>query len=593
MADVKPKTEIVLKGIAASPGVCQGRVFLLRKQPRASMRHIVSESQLPAEVKRFEHALVATRHQLLEVQRRLSDKSGADHAAIFEAHLLVLDDPEVNNAVLQLIQNERVNAEYAYHTIAERYAASLASMDDEYLRERAADIRDIASRVLNNLTGDGDSGDLYRLLKEPCICVAHDLAPSQTAQIERGKVLGFATDAGSRTSHTAIMARSMRIPAVVGLKTITDALTSDDYLLLDGSKGVVIINPAEETLARYGQFAQRQKSFQEKLSEGVSLPCITLDGHRVLLSGNIESDTDASSILESGAEGVGLFRTEYLFINQEVLPNEQTQYEAYRAVAAKLKPAPVVIRTLDLGGDKVRSHAEAPYEMNPFLGWRAIRLCLEELDLFRDQLRAILRASAEGNVKLMYPMVTSLDEVVRANALLEECKADLRTASIPFDEGMETGIMVETPSAALTADGLAKQVKFFSLGTNDLIQYALAVDRTNEKIAHLYVPTHPAIVRLIKLTVDAAHRAGIWAGVCGEMAGDPTLVPLLLGLGVDELSAAPPMVPQIKFLIRRLKMSDMRELASFALGSDSGSEILARCEELARAAVPELFPEKS
>jgi phosphoenolpyruvate-protein phosphotransferase (PTS system enzyme I) len=591
MLNSKPTGERAFHGVAVSPGVCQGRIVVLGKARITSARRPVAEPELPAEVNRFKQALVATRHQILEVQKRLAEKIGSEHDGIFEAHLLVLDDPEVNNEVLRLIQSEKVNAEYAYQAITERYARSLAAVDDEYLRERAADLQDIATRVLNNLLGNSDDGDLRHLLKEPCIVVAHDLTPSQTAQLDRSKVLGFVTDVGSRTSHTAIMARSMHIPAVVGLKTITEELSSGDYVLLDGVNGVIIVNPSDQTLFEYGQIVRRQKSLDEKLRDTLRQPAVTLDGHRITLSGNIEHTDDSQAILESGAEGVGLFRTEYLFINQEELPTEQEQYEAYRSVAAALKPAPVVIRTLDLGGDKFRSHTDVPDEMNPFLGWRAIRFCLEERDVFRTQLRAILRASAEGNVKLMYPMISALEELNQANALLDECKAALRKEGIPFDAKMEIGIMVETPSAALTADALAKRAKFFSLGTNDLIQYSLAVDRTNEKIAHLYEPTHPAIVRLIKLTVDAAHNAGIWVGVCGEMAGDPVLVPLLLGLGIDELSAAPPTVPVIKFLIRRLKISEARELATFALQCESGMEILEHCHKLAHTAAPDLFPE--
>jgi phosphotransferase system enzyme I (PtsI) len=591
MPDHPQSGERIFHGIAVSPGVCQGRVIVLGKAHAATARQQIPDGQVPQEVHRFKQALVQTRQQILEVQRRLTEKMGTEHAGIFEAHLLVLDDPEVNNEVLNLIQNEKTNADYAYQTIAERYAASLAAVDDEYLRERASDMRDIAARVLNNLLGNGDEGDLRHLLKEPCIVVAHDLAPSQTAQMERDKVLGFATDVGSRTSHTAIMARSMRIPAVVGFKSITATLETGDYVLLDGVNGLIIVNPTDQTLFEYGQIARRQKSLQERLRDNLRKPAVTLDGHLVTLSGNIENPDDSAAILESGAEGVGLFRTEYLFINKEQPPSEQEQYESYRAVAAALKPAPVVIRTLDLGGDKFHSHTDVPDEMNPFLGWRAIRFCLEEKDVFRAQLRAILRAGAHGNIKMMYPMVSGLEELTQANALLEECKAQLRAEKLPFDDRLEIGIMVETPSAAVIADTLARRVKFFSLGTNDLIQYSLAVDRTNEKIAHLYEPTHPAIVRLIKLTVDAAHQAGIWTGVCGEMAGDPVLVPLLLGLGVDELSAAPPTVPQIKFLIRRLKISEARELAAFALQCESSAEILRRCQALAHQSAPELFLE--
>ena len=590
MPSASPTGERIFQGIGVSSGVRQARVVVCGKTSHAVAKRAVAESQIQGEVHRFEKALVQTRQQLTEVQKRLTEKTGGEHASIFEAHLLVLDDPELNNEVLRLIQQDKVNAEFAYHAVAERYAASLAAVDDEYLRERAGDIRDIATRVLNNLLGKDDHTDLRHLLKEPAIIVAHDLAPSQTAQMDRDKVLGFATDVGSRTSHTAIMARSMEIPAVVGLKTITDELSTGDYVLLDGVNGLIIVNPSEKTLAEYGQLELQQKSLHERLRDEQNQPTVTRDGHQITLSGNIEHADDATAILESGAEGVGLFRTEYLFISQAELPSEEAQYEAYRKVAAALKPAPVVIRTLDLGGDKFRSHTDVPEEMNPFLGWRAIRFCLEEPEVFRTQLRAILRASAEGNIKMMYPMISGLAELAQANTLLEDCREELRAAKQPFDENMEVGIMIETPSAAMVADALAKRAKFFSLGTNDLIQYSLAVDRTNEKIAHLYEPTHPAIVRLIKLTVDAAHKAGHWAGVCGEMAGELALIPLLLGLGVDELSAAPPTVPQIKYLIRRLKMSEASKLAAFALQCESSEEILARCTALAKESAPELFP---
>ena len=583
--------EKVFHGVAVSPGVRQGKALVLGKPSHSSVTlQAIGEAHVAGEIQRFERALVQTRQQLIEVQKKLSERTGGEHDSIFEAHLLVLDDPELNNEVLRLIQNQHCNAEFAYHSVAERYAASLAAVDDDYLRERAGDMRDISARVLNNLRGAGDEDDLRHVLKEPCIIVAHDLAPSQTAQMDREKVLGFATDVGSRTSHTAIMARSMEIPAVVGLKTITSEISTGDFVLLDGVNGVIIINPSARTLAEYGQLEARQESLHDKLRELQHEPAVTADGHQVTLSGNVEHADDSQAIIESGAEGIGLFRSEYLFINQADLPTEEEQFQAYHKAAATLKPAPVVIRTLDLGGDKFRSHTDVPDEMNPFLGWRAIRFCLEEQEVFRAQLRAILRASVEGNVKLMYPMISGLEELTRANALLDECRAELRAAKIPFDENMEVGIMIETPSAALTADALAKRASFFSLGTNDLIQYSLAVDRTNEKIAHLYEPTHPAIVRLIKITVDAAHKAGHWAGVCGEMAGELHLVPLLLGLGVDELSAAPPTVPQIKFLIRRLKMSEASQLAAFALQCESSAEILERCKALARQTAPELFP---
>ncbi|MFN7140216.1 MAG: phosphoenolpyruvate--protein phosphotransferase, partial [Limisphaerales bacterium] len=374
-----------------------------------------------------------------------------------------------------------------------------------------------------------------------------------------------------------------------GLHDISRQLETGQYALLDGYNGMVILNPSDQTLFEYGQLERKQVNLQQHLQHIHDEPAVTLDGKRIVLSANVEQASDANAVKACGAEGVGLFRTEYLFINREILPTEEEQYQAYRSVAAALKPAPVVIRTLDLGGDKFLSHLQIPQEMNPFLGWRAIRFCLQQKDLFRAQLRAILRASVEGNIKMMYPMISCADELNQANTLLDEYKAELKCEGVEFNSNLEVGAMIEIPSAAVSADVLAKKTKFFSIGTNDLIQYTLAVDRLNEKIAHLYEPTHPAIVRLIKMTVDAAHRNGIWVGVCGEMAGDPVLVPLLLGLGVDELSAAPPVVPQIKYLIRRLKMEDARNLAEFALQCDSGVEILLRAQKLAREIAPSLF----
>jgi len=377
------------------------------------------------------------------------------------------------------------------------------------------------------------------------------------------------------------------------LKDASHKVKTGDHALLDGYNGSIIVNPTDQTRFEYGQMVRRQASIEDKLREIKDLPAITLDGKKITLSANIEQAGDGEAVKLYGAEGVGLFRTEFLFLNRDSLPTEEEQYQSYRRVAAELKPDPVIIRTLDLGGDKFLSHLPIPPEMNPFLGWRAIRFCLEEKEVFRAQLRAILRASAEGNVKIMYPMISCFGEVEKANALVEEYKGELRAANVPFDEHIEIGAMIEIPSAAVAADTLASRVKFFSLGTNDLIQYSLAVDRLNERIAHLYEPTHPAVVRLIQLTVDAANRHGIWCGVCGEMAGDPYMTPLLLGLGVNELSIAPSLLPRIKFLIRRLKMEEARELAQFALQCESGREIMERSEALAKKVAPSLFENQS
>ncbi len=588
MPDTPQAGERTFRGIPVSSGVCRGRIVVLRRSRPQVVLRCMGEDELEHEVGRLERALVQTRHQILDVQRRVSGAMGAAEGSIFDAHLLVLEDRTLIDEVIRGITEDRVNAEHAFHQVAERYATSLAAIEDDYLRERAADMRDVTNRVLNNLLGLEPEADL-RHLKEPCIIISHDLSPSNTAQLDKRNVLGFATDIGSKTSHTAIMARSLRIPAVVGLKDACEQIPQGSYALLDGFNGLIVVNPTDQTLFEYGQLEQKQATLQEKLRDVLHTPAITLDGHRILITANIEGAQDAAEVVKNGAEGVGLFRTEYLFINHERPPTEEQQFEDYRAVAKALHPMPVVIRTLDLGGDKLMAHLPVPREMNPFLGWRAIRLCLQERDMFREQLRAILRASAEGNVRMMYPMISGLAELKQANALVDEFKAELRAEGLPFDEDLRIGAMIETPSAVIVAESLARRLSFFSIGTNDLIQYSLAVDRMNEKIAHLYEPTHPAIVRLIKATTTAAHQCRIKVSVCGEMASDPVLAPLLLGLGVDELSAAPALVPALKFLIRRLKLAEAVELATFALGCESAVEILGRCQELAREIAPDLF----
>jgi phosphoenolpyruvate-protein phosphotransferase (PTS system enzyme I) len=589
MPDAAKAGERIFRGIPVSPGVCRGKILVLGKPQREAIaRRVVSEADVPRELKRFEQALVETRQQILEVQRQVTEGLGAQDGSIFDAHLLVLEDPTLIEEVTRLIEQEHICAEHAFQKVADKYARTLSAIDDDYLRERAADMRDVAARMLDNLLGHSDTFDL-RQVTDPCIIISYDLTPSQTAQINKKMVIGFATDIGSRTSHTAIMARSLRIPAVVGLHSASQDVVSGTYALLDGFNGQIVINPTDQTLFEYGQLERKRVPLEAKLKETLDKPAVTLDGTQVVLAANVEQPSDTEAVLASGAEGVGLFRTEYLFINRETLPTEEEQYKAYREVASALKPSPVIIRTLDLGGDKFLSHLQVPQEMNPFLGWRAIRFCLQEREIFQTQLRAILRASVDGNVKMMYPMISGLEELVQANDLVEQYKAELRRDGIAFDANIEIGAMIEIPSAAVAAESLAKRVKFFSLGTNDLIQYSLAVDRLNERIAHLYEPTHPAILRLIKMTTDAATRNGIWTGVCGEMAGDPVLTPLLLGLGVTELSASPGVVPQIKYLIRRLKMSEARELAEFALNCESGPEILARCKKLALQIAPSLF----
>lgn len=589
MTESAGKGEVVLRGIPVAPGVARANVLVL-SQPRAGAipRTPITPEGIPAELARLQNALIATRHEILKIQQKVTEVLGAKDASIFEAHLLVLEDQTLIDEVTRLMERELVNVDFAFSEVSSRFVNELGKIDDEYLRERAADMRDVTSRVLNQLVGIEEAVDLSHL-EEPCILVGHDIAPSVTATMDRAKVLGFATNVGSRTSHTAIMARSLRIPAVVGVRNLTNLVTAGQPALLDGYNGQIILNPTDQTLYEYGQIVRLKGDLDARLGQLRDKAAETTDGHRIMLSANMGQLDDTESVLGSGAEGVGLFRSEFLFLNRKAMPDEEEQFKCYRQVAERLAPHGVIIRTLDLGGDKLRPDAETPPEWNSFLGLRAIRICLQDLSLFRPQIRAILRASAFGNVKMMYPMISTLGELKAARQVVEECREELRQASIPFNENMDIGAMVEVPSAALTADAICRQVQFVSLGTNDLIQYTLAVDRLNEQIAHLYEPTNPGVIRLIKMTVDAAHGNGIWAGVCGEMAGDPELVPLLLGLGVDELSVAPPLVGQIKYLIRRLAMDKARELAAFALTCDSASEILNHSREVARLAAPALF----
>jgi phosphotransferase system enzyme I (PtsI) len=580
--------ERVLRGIPVSNGVCRGRVLVLATHDQAIPRIEVSEQDVPAQLHRYEQAMIQTRHQIQEVQRQVSLTMDASEAMIFDAHLLLLDDPMLVDEVTRCIQKQRVSAEYAFQQSVSKYAAALAQVDDDYLRERVADLKDVAARLLRGLLGTPDENQLSHLT-EPSIIISHDLTPSTTAVMDKKMVLGFATNVGSKTSHTAILARALQIPAVVGLGQATQEVVTGQYALLDGYTGTIIINPTDQTLFEYGQLVIKQLELKDKLKELRDQPAITLDGSSITLSANIEQLSDVEAVKSFGADGVGLYRTEFLYLNRDTLPTEDEQYEAYRQVAEALRPHPVIIRTLDLGGDKFLTRLNISCEHSSFYGWRAIRFCLQQQDLFKAQLRAILRSSTVGNVKLMYPMISGPQELKQANELLEQCRVELQAEGKAFNPAMEVGAMIEIPSAALAAESLAKQVNFFSIGTNDLIQYTLAVDRLNERVAHLYEPTHPAVIRLIAAAVQTARKHGIWVGVCGEMAGDPVLALLLLGMGVDELSVSPPMVPQIKFLLRRLKLEEARQLAQFALTCECGTEILEHAQKLAHDIAPGLF----
>jgi phosphotransferase system enzyme I (PtsI) len=574
------RQEIRFEGVGVSPGMACGKVHVVRDDLDDVVRYRIAPSQIPDEIGRFETALIQTRMQILEMQQRIAESIGAKDAAIFDAHLLVVEDRTLIDEVLRKLETDLCNVEWVFQEVAIRYAETLNKIDDPYLRERALDIQDVTKRVVRNLQGKAPK--TFLALSEPHILVAHNLTPSDTASTNRAKVLAIATDLGSRTSHAAILARSLNIPAVVGLHDITVKLETGQHVLLDGSDGLLVINPAKETIAHYVEIESRRAKVTAQLKELRTTTSTTRDGRHIVLSANIELPEDVDAVAANGAEGIGLYRTEFLYLNRSTLPTEHEQFETYRKVAERVRPDPLIIRTFDLGGDKLApGTVDITDELNPFLGWRAIRLCLENPDIFKTQLRAILRASAVGNIKIMFPMISGLDELRSAKAVLDECKEELRRSGVPLAEKIEVGAMIEIPSAAICANALAPEVDFFSIGTNDLIQYALAVDRVNEKLAYLYEPTHPAVLRLLKMIAEAAHANNIWVGVCGEMAGDVALVPLLLGLGMDELSAGATLVPRVKRAVQSLSIPECRELVEETLKLNTASEILARCLELA------------
>ncbi len=579
------KKEIILKGIPASPGISVGKAFLYGREQYIIPRRAVTDAQISAEIKRFKDALVQTKDEIQEIKKRISEEMGAEHGQIFGAHLLVIDDNMLIEEVISRLKKERLSIEYIFQDVLRRYIKVFSEMDDEYLKERISDVNDVGRRILKNLIGAKE--DILSNLKEPVVVVAYDLSPSDTATMHKKNVIAFATDIGGRTSHTAIMAKSLEIPAVVGLESITKKIESGDVVIIDGTHGMVIINPSAAAVKKYEKDRVRFAEAEKHLLELKNLPCVTLDGKSIELAANIEVPEDVPSVISHGAAGIGLYRTEYFYMNRKDLPNEAEQFKAYSAVVKKIKPNPVIVRTLDIGGDKFLSQLEVPHQMNPFLGWRAIRFCLARPDIFKAQLRAILRASAHGNLKVMYPMISGLDELKQANALLEEARKELRKEGVSFDEDMEVGAMIEVPSAAITSDILAKEVDFFSIGTNDLIQYSLAVDRVNEKIAYLYEPAHPAVLRLIKTVIENGHNAGIWVGMCGEMAGDMAMTPILLGLGLDEFSTSPIAIPEIKRIIRSVTLRQAKEIAQEAISLPTGKEV----EKFAGKKLAEILPD--
>ncbi|SFQ45293.1 phosphotransferase system, enzyme I, PtsI [Priestia endophytica DSM 13796] len=561
----------VIKGIAASPGISIAKAFRL-ENPDLTVERI-SVKDTDKELSRFEEALLRSKSDLDVIKEHARKEIGEDKADIFNAHLLVLSDPELIDPVKEKIQNEQVNAEFALNEVAVMFVSMFESMDNEYMKERAADIRDVTKRVLTHLLGVKITNP--SLIDEEVVIVAEDLTPSDTAQLNRQYVKGFTTDIGGRTSHSAIMARSMEIPAVVGAKTVLSDIENGVLVIVDGLDGQVIVDPTRDVVKTYEEKKVAYEAQKAEWAKLVNEKTVSADDYHVELAANIGTPNDVKSILENGSEGVGLYRTEFLYMGRDTLPTEEEQFEAYKTVLERMEKKPVVVRTLDIGGDKELPYLDLPKEMNPFLGFRAIRLCLKMQDMFRTQLRALLRASVYGNLKIMFPMIATLDELRQAKAILLEEKEALQSESIEVSDNIEVGMMVEIPSSAINADLFAKEVDFFSIGTNDLIQYTLAADRMNERVSYLYQPYNPAILRLVKMVIDAAHRQGKWAGMCGEMAGDEIAIPILLGLGLDEFSMSATSILRARSQIRHLSKIEMEQHIETILSMSTTEEVVA------------------
>jgi len=562
-----------LQGIPVSPGSTIGKAIVLHSDESSfsvPYQEITSD-QVPQEIARFEDAITRTRAEILGVRKKLLAQIGREHSDIFTAHLLILEDRTLIEDVIACIKEKMTTAEHAFSNVVHKYFQAFSKIDDEYLKERVSDIKDVGRRLLQNLYGEKKG--ILDSIEENVVIIAHDLSPSDTAMMNKEKVLAFVTEIGGPTSHTAILGRSLEIPAIVGMDRVTTEVKAGDRVIVDGTHGIVIVDPDDTVIEEYTQQERRFTELITELDKLKDLKAEMADGHQITLAANIEFHDEIPSVLSHGAKGIGLYRTEYFYMNRSDLPTEEEQCHAYKQVAEKMAPDSVVIRTLDLGGDKFISALDVPHEMNPYLGWRAIRFCLTRVDVFKIQLRAILRASVHGNLKIMYPMISNVQELRQANVILEECRAELRKEKIPFDEKMEVGAMIEVPSAALTSDILAKEVDFFSIGTNDLIQYALAVDRVNEKIAYLYEPTHPAILKLIKQVIENGHKQKRWVGCCGEMSGDPAIAILLAGLEIDEISMSPIVVPKVKKAIRSVSFKQAKQIAQKALTFETGQEV--------------------
>ena len=582
------RTDIVLKGIGVSPGINIGRAYLVGGGSLETPAYCyLDTTYISSEVKRFKNAVQESKDQLMKIRNHLlKDGKGKEHIRIIDAHLIMLEDKMLIDDTIKIIKKEKVNAEWAIKMVMREIREFFDSIDDEYIRERGSDIDHICDRVLKNLMGK--KHETISEIKEEVIVVAHDLAPTDTAQMVKGKVLGFLTDIGGKTSHTAIVARSLEIPAVVGLESITQKVNAGDTLILDGSSGMVIINPSQKVIKEYQKKKGQYSDYERLLHHYRKLPAEMQDGRRIRLMGNIEMADEIPSLLDHGAEGIGLYRTEFLYINRKNLPTEDEHFKIYKDVVERVSPHPTIIRTLDIGGDKFLSQMELAPEMNPAMGLRAIRFCLKEPEIFKTQLKGILRASVFGNLKIMFPMISGVDELRKAKAVMEMAKDELRNEGVAFNSKIFVGAMIEVPSAAIIADILAKEVDFFSIGTNDLLQYALAIDRVNEHVSYLYEPLHPAALRIIKNITDSAHKAGIAVGVCGEMAGEPEYALILLGLGLDQLSMNALSILKVKKVIRSIKYSEAKEIGEKALTLSTAQEI----ERFIRGEMAKRFPEE-
>lgn len=559
-----------LQGIAASSGIAIAKAYRLIEPDLTFEKKSIDDVE--QETKRLDESIATSINELETIQKNAEKEMGAEEAEIFNAHILVLKDPELIHPIKDKIRSEKVNAEQALKETTDSFIEIFEAMDNEYMRERAADIRDVTKRLLSHLLGVKAVSPSE--ISEEVIVIAEDLTPSDTAQLNKKFVKAFATDIGGRTSHSAIMARSLEIPAVVGTKEATNQIEDGDLVIVDGLTGKVIQNPSDDSISEYKNKQKQYEQQKAELAKLVNEKSVTADGQQVELAANIGTPDDLEGVVKNGGEGIGLYRTEFLYMGRDQLPTEDEQFEAYKAVLEGMDGKPVVVRTLDIGGDKELPYLNLPKELNPFLGFRAIRLCLEEQDIFRTQLRALLRASTYGNLKIMFPMIATLDEFREAKAILEEEKKALIQAGEPVAENIEVGIMVEIPSTAVQADQFAKEVDFFSIGTNDLIQYTMAADRMNERVSYLYQPYNPAILRLIKTVIDAAHREGKWTGMCGEMAGDEIAIPLLLGLGLDEFSMSATSILKARAQIRHLNKEAMEKLAEKALQLGTAEEVV-------------------